>query len=264
MPAVSARPAAVAGSFYPGGSSELLRCVDDMLSASGEGVRRPKALIAPHAGYVYSGPTAARAYATLRPFASEIRRVVLFGPAHRVAISGLAAPTVTAFVTPLGSVPVDQEALTTACRLPQVQWNDSVHAYEHSLEVQLPFLQRVLGEFTIVPLVVGNASAAAIAEVMEVLWGGEETLVVVSSDLSHYLPYPEAQRIDRTSIEAIRHLEPLQHFDQACGALPINGLIEVARKRGLEAELLDSCNSGDTAGDKARVVGYAALAFYEP
>jgi hypothetical protein len=263
MPAVSARPAAVAGSFYPGDSPELLRCVDDMLLAGDGGGRRPKALIVPHAGYIYSGPTAASAFATLGPFASEIRRVVLFGPAHRVAINGLAAPTVSAFVTPLGSVPVDQAALMTVCRLPQVQWNDSAHAHEHSLEVQLPFLQRLLGEFAIAPFVVGDTNATAVAEVMNALWGGDETLVVVSSDLSHYLPYADAQRIDRASVEAIRRLEPLRHFDQACGALPINGLVETARQRGLTAELLDLCNSGDTAGDKARVVGYAALAFYQ-
>jgi AmmeMemoRadiSam system protein B len=263
MPVVSARPAAVAGSFYPGNAPELSRCVDAMLLAGDGGARRPKALIAPHAGYVYSGPTAARAYATLRPFASEIQRVVLFGPAHRLAINGLAAPTVDAFVTPLGSVPVDHQALATACQFPQVQWNDDAHAREHSLEVQLPFLQRLLGEFTIAPFVVGNTNATAVAEVMDALWGGDETLLVVSSDLSHYLPYADAQRIDRTSVEAIRGLEPLRHFDQACGALPINGLVATARKRNLQAELLDWRNSGDTAGDKARVVGYAALAFYE-
>jgi AmmeMemoRadiSam system protein B len=151
----------------------------------------------------------------------------------------------------------------TVCRLPQVQWNDSAHAHEHSLEVQLPFLQRLLGEFAIAPFVVGDTNATAVAEVMNALWGGDETLVVVSSDLSHYLPYADAQRIDRASVEAIRRLEPLRHFDQACGALPINGLVETARQRGLTAELLDLCNSGDTAGDKARVVGYAALAFYQ-
>jgi MEMO1 family protein len=257
------RPAAVAGSFYPGDAPNLAACVDDLLAGAGDN-RRPKALIVPHAGYVYSGPTAGRAYARLRPFAHDIRRVVLFGPAHRVAFAGIAVPTATAFATPLGRVTVDLPAIETARRLPQVVDNAAAHAAEHSLEVQLPFLQRLLGDFSIVPFVVGNATATAVADVMDALWGGDETLIVVSSDLSHYLPYAEAQRIDQVTGDAIRRRETLHDFGQACGALPINGLLEVARRHGLAVAAIDLCNSGDTAGDKTRVVGYGAFAFYEP
>ena len=256
------RPAAVAGSFYPGDASSLAACVDGFLVGAGDN-RRAKALIVPHAGYVYSGPTAGRAYARLRPFADGIRRVVLFGPAHRVAVAGIAAPTATAFATPLGRVAVDLPAIEAACRLPQVVVDAAAHASEHALEVQLPFLQRLLGDFSIAPFVVGNASAQAIADVMEALWGGDETLIVVSSDLSHYLPYAEAQRIDRATGDAICRREPLSDFGQACGALPINGLLEAARRHGLAVTAIDLCNSGDTAGDKARVVGYGAFAFFE-
>jgi AmmeMemoRadiSam system protein B len=249
--------------FYPGTAAALQGVVDEMLAAAANTPITPKALVVPHAGYVYSGPVAARAYALLPPSAADIRRVVLFGPAHRVRLTGLAVPTVAAFTTPLGLVPVDQTAVATAMRLAQVQSNDAAHFLEHSLEVQLPFLQTVLAEFAIVPFVVGSASAAQVAEVIELLWGGPETLIVISSDLSHYLPYREAQRTDRASVDAILRGEPLAHYEQACGATPINGLIEVARRHHLSAELLDLRNSGDTAGDKARVVGYAAFAFSE-
>ena len=257
------RPAAVAGSFYPGSAPDLAAQVDGFLAAAGDS-RPAKALIVPHAGYVYSGATAGRAYARLRPFAAGIRRVVLFGPAHRIALQGLAAPAATTFATPLGSVNVDAAAVAIACRLPQVSINAAAHAQEHSLEVQLPFLQRLCGNFTIVPFVVGQAGDLAIAAVMEALWGGDETLIVVSSDLSHYLPYAEAQTLDRGTGDAIRRREPLRRFEQACGALPINALLEVARRHGLAVEQVDLCNSGDTAGDRQRVVGYGAFAFYEP
>ncbi len=263
MSMVSTRPAAVAGMFYPGSSAVLQESVDEMLAAAASSPIRPKALIVPHAGYIYSGPVAAHAYALLRSSATDIRSVVLFGPAHRVRLAGLAVPTVAAFATPLGIVPVDQAAVALATRLAQVQSSDAAHAEEHSLEVQLPFLQTVLTDFAIVPFVVGNASAAQVAEVIELLWGGPETLIVVSSDLSHYLPYAVAQRADRASVDTLLRQEPLTHYEQACGAAPINGLIEIARRHNLAVELLDLRNSGDTAGDKSRVVGYAALAFSE-
>jgi MEMO1 family protein len=264
MRTLSMRPAAVAGAFYPGDASALDADVYSLLDGATPEVVDAKALIVPHAGYIYSGPIAASAYASLRPLAARIRRVVLFGPAHREWVAGLAVSSADFFATPLGRVPVDREAVTAAGRLPQVQINDAAHVAEHSLEVQLPFLQVVLDSFAIAPFVVGGASVEQVAEVMELLWGGPETLIVVSSDLSHYLPYAEARRIDRASADSVLRRQPLALHEQACGATPINALLQVARHRNLTPTLLDLRNSGDTAGDKSRVVGYAAFAFAEP
>ena len=257
------RPAAVAGSFYPESPTELAREVDTLIRAAApaHATRAPKALIVPHAGYGYSGPVAASAYATLAAARHAIRRVVLLGPTHRVALRGLALPQATAFATPLGTVALD-EALALVLRdLPQVTQSDAPHRLEHSLEVQLPFLQAALEEFSLLPLAVGDATVREIAEVLDRVWGGAETLIVVSSDLSHYHAYAEAQRLDRNTAGQILALSPLSDFDQACGALPVNGLIDCARRRGLVPRLLDLRNSGDTAGDKSRVVGYGAFAF---
>jgi MEMO1 family protein len=263
MSALSLRAPAVAGMFYPDDPAVLANSVDAMLAAAESPPLQPKALIVPHAGYIYSGPVAASAYAVLRPLASQIHRVILFGPAHRVPVAGLAVPATTAFATPLGRIKVDSEAIAAATKLPQVAINDSAHADEHSLEVQLPFLQSVLDDFVIAPFVVGGASGNQVAEVMELLWGGPETLIVVSSDLSHYLPYHVAQQVDGATADNIMHKRPLAHYEQACGSAAINGLLESARRRHLEPRLLDQRNSGDTAGDKSRVVGYAAFAFTE-
>lgn len=258
------RSPAVAGMFYPGNPSVLRATVDELLAGvSASCPRQPKALIVPHAGYIYSGSTAAAAYAALAPWAATIRRVVLLGPTHRVAVDGLALPESEAFATPLGTVPIDAEAVAAVADLPQVVMSERVHAPEHSLEVHLPFLQRVLGEFTVVPLAVGNASPEAVAEVLERLWGGPETLIVVSSDLSHYLPYAKAQEVDGNTCRHILQLDTHIHPEQACGAYPVNGLLLTARRRGLHPQLLACCNSGDTAGDRQRVVGYAAFAFNE-
>jgi AmmeMemoRadiSam system protein B len=260
----SMRPAAVAGMFYPGSARALGAEVGGMLEHANIAAEVAKALIVPHAGYVYSGPIAASAYVALRKSAAVIRRVVIFGPAHRVWVPGVAASSADLFETPLGRVPVDRAAIDAVADLPQVEVNDAAHAGEHSLEVQLPFLQAVLDDFSIAPFVVGGATAAQVAEVMDRLWGGPETLIVVSSDLSHYLPYADAQRIDRATVDSILHRHALGHHEQACGATPINGLLEVARRRNLNPALLDLRNSGDTAGDKSRVVGYAAFTFSEP
>jgi hypothetical protein len=222
----------------------------------------PKALIAPHAGYVYSGPIAASAYALLAPVRERIERVVLLGPAHRVFVRGLAAPDATAFATPLGDVPIDRAALERLAGLPQVSLRPDAHAPEHSLEVHLPFLQVVLDEFSLVPLVVGDASGEEVAEVLEALWGGPETLIVVSSDLSHYESYATARRMDAATTRAIEALRPedLQR-DDACGRVPIQGLLRAARSHGLNPRTLDVRNSGDTAGPRDAVVGYGAWAF---
>lgn len=263
------RPAAVAGMFYPGDRPSLQQDVASMLAAvalerSDAPARQPKALIVPHAGYIYSGPVAACAYALLRPWRDTIRRVVMFGPAHRVALRGLALPGSGAFATPLGTVAVDARAAGQALQLRHVMESPEAHAEEHSLEVQLPFLQGVLEDFKVVPFAVGFAKAEDVEEVIELLWGAEETLIVISSDLSHYHPYRAAQRIDRATTDAILALDPRLDHEQACGATPISGLLLCARRRRLAPQLLDLRNSGDTAGERSRVVGYASFALYEP
>ena len=259
------RPTAVAGAFYPGNEQVLRRDLDALLAqarpASGP---LPKALIVPHAGYIYSGPIAASAYRRLEAGRGQITRVVLLGPAHRVAVRGLALPQAASFATPLGLVRIDQAGCRAIQGLSQVVLSDAAHAQEHSLEVQLPFLQKVLGEdFALVPLVVGDATAAEVAQVLERLWGGPETLIVISSDLSHYLPYALAQRIDHKTSDMILHLQTGISHEQACGGTPVNGLLLAAKQHGLTPELLDLRNSGDTAGDPEQVVGYASFAFVE-
>ncbi|MBX3704566.1 MAG: AmmeMemoRadiSam system protein B [Steroidobacteraceae bacterium] len=263
----SIRRAAVAGAFYPAMPGALRGAMTDWLSstpAAADAARgpAPKLLVVPHAGYVYSGPIAAQAYALLAPWRGRIERVVLLGPAHRVAVRGLAVPTTCAFETPLGAVAVDRASIDALAALPQVVSSDVAHAHEHSLEVQLPFLQAVLGSFSIVPFVVGRAAAGEVAEVLERTWGGDETLVVVSTDLSHYLPYAHARAADAATVEQILALDASIDHDQACGATPLNGALRVARARGLAPRLLELRNSGDTAGDRSRVVGYGAIGFW--
>lgn len=262
---IAARLPAVAGLFYPGRADELAFEVDKYLSgcAAPTPASTPKALIVPHAGYVYSAPVAAHSYRLLEPAAGRIRRVVMLGPAHRVFVDGLALPEAMRFASPLGEVDLDGAGIDAIIGMAQVTVNDAAHAPEHALEVQLPFLQRVLGSFCLVPLLVGRATPAQVAQVIEMLWGGAETLIVVSSDLSHYLGYEQARRVDAITCRTMLDLDPRLEPMQACGALPINGLLLAARRHGLRAELLDARNSGDTAGDRERVVGYAALAFFD-
>ena len=260
----SIRPAAVAGMFYPGSAVTLARELAQMLDdAPQKQVARPKAIIVPHAGYAYSGPIAASIYASLGALRGTVRRITLLGPTHRIAVSGLALPASTAFATPLGTVPIDQQAVAAIVDLPQVIVHAATHAQEHSLEVQLPFLQTVFGDFSLLPLAVGDPSPEQVAEVLERLWGGEETLIVISSDLSHYLPYDIARGTDAQTARHILDLDPTLDHRQACGATPVNGLLLAARRHGLQAQLIDLRNSGDTAGDRSRVVGYGAFAFHE-
>ncbi len=260
------REPAVAGTFYPAAQNVLESLVRELLAAAPRyGAPPPKALIAPHAGYAYSGPVAASVYATLESPSEPIRRVVLLGPAHRVPVRGLAAPSVDALRTPLGQVPVDRTALARLADLPQVVVDDAAHAQEHSLEVQLPFLQCVLGSFSVVPLVVGHASDEEVAQVIERLWGGPETLVVVSSDLSHYLPYDRARRMDAATCRAIESLRPeALDSESTCGRVPVRGLLQAARRHGLLPRTLDLRSSGDTAGARDEVVGYGAWSFGPP
>lgn len=260
----STRPPAVAGLFYPFEARDLQREVERLLAAVPPAqAPLPKALIVPHAGYVYSGPVAASGYARIAPLRDRVERVILLGPAHRVPVRGLALPSVEEFATPLGPVRLDRETMQALAGWPQVCVSDRAHAMEHSLEVHLPFLQHLLGDFLLVPFTVGDATEREVASVLDQLWGGDETLVVVSSDLSHYLPYTGARTKDEATARRILGLEPDLDHDQACGATPINGLLVASQARGLECELIDLRNSGDTAGDRSRVVGYGAFGFHE-
>lgn len=262
------RPPAVAGMFYPDGEGPLRRAVSALLAEASSLPRRAgppaKAYLLPHAGYVYSGSNAALGYADLARRAGAVTRVVLLGPTHRVAVEGLALPEADALATPLGAVPVAPVPEEVRAHLPQLVDSAEVHALEHSLEVHLPFLQVALGEFEVLPLAVGRAAPWSVAEVLDALWGGAETVVVVSSDLSHYLGYDEARTRDAATVRRILALAPDLRHDEACGATPANGLLTVAGQRRMHADLLGACNSGDTAGDRRRVVGYAAVSFTEP
>ncbi len=256
------RQTAVAGQFYPDEPGALGRMVDECLARPRARHPAPKAVIAPHAGFVYSGAIAGTAYAPLAAARETITRVVLIGPSHRVPFRGLAVSSASAFDGPLGPVMVDRQAVERIAHLPGVQVRDDAHRHEHSLEVQLPFLQRVLGQFRIVPVVVGDAGTEEVDAVLEALWGGPETLIVISSDLSHYHGYEEANALDKSASDAIELLRPdLLEDEQACGSRPIRGLLTRARRLDLRATTLDRRNSGDTRGPKDRVVGYGAYAF---
>ena len=260
------RPAAVAGMFYPGDARTLAAEVDELLGGVerfAPGLGFPKALVVPHAGYIYSGQVAACAYDELAAARGIVRRVVLLGPSHYVAGRGLAVPGAEYFETPLGQIPLDREALRSLAGLKQVVPSDPAHAQEHSLEVQLPFLQKLLGEFTLVPLALGAATPEEVAEVLERLWGGPETLIVISTDLSHYHAYDEARRIDGATLARIQGLATDLSHDEACGATALNGFLRLCREKSLRVLLLAACNSGDTAGGKAKVVGYSSFAVFE-
>lgn len=258
------REPAVAGVFYPGNAGDLRgtlrRFFEGAVRDTGPA---PKALIVPHAGYSYSGPVAAAAYIRLLPHRQRYRRVILLGPCHRVPVNGLALSSAKAFRTPLGDVPLDRDAI--ACLdIPEVTVFDATHQFEHSLEVHLPLLQEAIGSFSLVPIVVGNVRPETVANVIERLWGGPETLVVISSDLSHYLPFEAARRRDRTTCLAIENLEAhIIDHEAACGATAVNALLIAARRHRLSVTTLDLRNSGDTAGNKSRVVGYGAWLFVE-
>ncbi|MEJ2362552.1 MAG: AmmeMemoRadiSam system protein B [Gammaproteobacteria bacterium] len=259
MTQIIRRPA-VAGMFYPADPAELEQMVDTML-AEAETIDSPppKAIIVPHAGYVYSGPIAATAYRRIKAMASQITRVILLGPSHRVPFYGIAASSATEFATPLGLIRLDRKLIDHLVETQQVKLLDEAHIMEHSLEVHLPFLQKTLGNFALVPLVVGDARPEEVARVIETCWGGDETLIVISSDLSHYHDYATAQKMDRATSHAIEELEPESiHYDDACGRNPVNGLLQLARQKHLHAQTVDLRNSGDTAGPRDQVVGYGA------
>jgi len=261
----SIREPAVAGMFYPANPSELSGMINGFLREVKAHTEHPKAIIVPHAGYIYSGPVAAYAYAQLLPLRDRIRRVVLLGPSHRVSLRGIAASTADYFSTPLGQIPIDHAAIESILECPQVDYHDNAHAMEHSLEVHLPFLQSVLSSFALVPLVVGETAPRHVAEVLQALWGGDETLVVISTDLSHYHSYKEAKGLDSATSQAIEHLEFSRiGGEDACGCYPLNGLLYLARAEHLNITTLDLRSSGDTAGPREEVVGYGAYVVTEP
>lgn len=259
------RPPAQAGRFYSADPQRLRREVGQLLAAAVPGGRpAPKAVIAPHAGYIYSGPVAASAHAVFRVEADRIRRVILMGPTHWADFKGVAAASATAFATPLGAVPVDEELVSLLVREAGVQYLDSAHAPEHSLEVHLPFLQLVLQGFSVVPLLVGRAAVEEVAQVLEASWDGRSTRLVISSDLSHYLDHANARARDAATAAQIKALSgDALTGDDACGYRAVRGLLEVARRRGLSCRVLDLRNSGDIAGGRHRVVGYGAFAIDE-
>src|SRR5271166_2656724 len=262
-PKSNIRPPAVAGLFYPADPAALGATIDTLVAEPQEPSGLPKALIVPHAGYIYSGAVAGRTYASLGPAARSLRRVVLLGPSHHEWFRGLAIPAAEAFATPLGVVRIDTEAVSKLRELPAVVVSDAPHAREHSLEVQLPFLQRLAPAAEIIPVVAGEATAAEVEAVIDALWDGTETLIIASSDLSHYHPYGIARALDAASAQAILAYRQDLSAEQACGCVVLNGLARAARKHGLRAELLELRNSGDTAGDRRRVVGYGAFGYYD-
>lgn len=258
------RNPAVAGMFYPADSKELENTIRNFLADAKADQPVPKAIIAPHAGYVYSGQTAANAYACLTQAATSIKRIILLGPSHRYPFQGIAVPQADYFTTPLGQIKIDHEIIAKISPQFQITVSDEAHAQEHSLEVQLPFLQILLKNFSLVPLVVGMSDSDQVAKVLELLWGGKETLIIISSDLSHYHDYATAQQMDKQAAQAILDLNPNALKEEyACGRIPIKGLLHVATEKKLKVSLIDLCNSGDTAGSKNHVVGYGAFHFYE-
>ena len=258
---MNTRPAAVAGMFYEADNVRLQAQVNALYDAAVTPADNDiKALIVPHAGYIYSGATAAQAYKALESRAGTIRRVVLFGPAHRVYLNGLAIPSVDYFSTPLGDVALDRSSLDRIKDLPGVVVSDEAHRQEHSLEVQLPFIQNLLDNFCLVPVVVGDCPPSIVAKALDALWGNDETVVIISSDLSHFHSYQQALHIDNQTCERIVQKVTNLTGEEACGARAINGLMDSEHGRNLSIELLSVCNSGDTAGDRNRVVGYGAFA----
>ncbi len=264
------RPAAIAGSFYPADAPTLRRTISSLMAKAGQpgaDAAIPKAIIVPHAGLVYSGAIAADGFATILPAAGTIRRIVIIGPAHRMAFQGIAVADATAFATPLGTVPVDEEAINALLALPQVQRLNAAHVQEHGLEIELPFIQNVFAnqpDVTIVPLLVSRCAAHQVEDVVEQLWGGPETLIVISSDLSHFHDDATARKMDDRTRQLIENFTAEElGFDDACGCLPIMGLLRAAHKRGMKAKTLSMQNSSTASGDTSRVVGYGAWAFFE-
>ncbi len=258
--AITVRQPAVAGLFYPDSPLQLDKQVAEYLQTERPSGLCPKALALPHAGYVFSGAIAGIGYAQMHEAAARIKRVVLLGPSHRHAFRGMALSSASAFATPLGQVVVDERGLRAIRTLPGVMTLDAAHAQEHSLEVHLPFVQKAFPRALVVPVVIGDAPPEAVAALLDTLWGGSETLIVISTDLSHFHDYATATRIDTETSRAIESLSDSLTPQQACGCRPMNGLMRLAKQIGLTVRTLDVRNSGDTQGGRDRVVGYGAYA----
>jgi MEMO1 family protein len=264
---LAVRKSALSATFFEADAQRLASNVDIYLQAPPALSQLPKIIIAPHAGHIYSGQTAGKAYALLAAYAAQIRRVVMFGPAHRVYFKGIALPGAGSFETPLGEMPLDTLGLATIADLPFINTRPDAHAQEHCLEVHVPFLQRSLPNATLVPLLVGDTPHEAVAQVMQRLWGDSETIFVISTDLSHFHTYDQANTIDSATCEKILAFDASLNHDQACGATPVNGALQLAKQRGLRITQIGRLNSGDTAGNtpegRQRVVGYASFALHE-
>ncbi|WP_299014218.1 AmmeMemoRadiSam system protein B [uncultured Photobacterium sp.] len=258
------RPPAVAGSFYDKSPESLQSQLDNWLNPVTDTSGQIRALIVPHAGYIYSGEIAAEAYRHLKLQADRINKVILIGPSHRFFFQGCALPAVNYFSTPLGNVPIDTQSVEILSKIDDIEISDQVHAFEHCLEVQLPFLQRCLNSFTLLPILTSEVSPVTVAKIIDSLWQDENTLLVISSDLSHYHPYTEAQALDKKTCSLIEHFEPTLQPEQACGSTGINTLLLLAKKRDYQLKRVELKNSGDTAGDKERVVGYVSYLVSEP
>jgi len=258
------RPAAVAGQFYAAEPQSLLTDVLQYLADVNQPLNiKPKALIVPHAGYIYSGPIAASAYKLIEPFATQIKQVILLGPAHRVALNGVATPAADFFKTPLGNIKINTEFCNKAEQLNFVSKNKLAHSDEHSLEVQLPFLQTILNDFQLTPFVVGDCNSSDIANLLDLFFDFNETLFIISTDLSHFHDYKTAKQKDQLTSNAIEALQADKiSYNDACGRNPLNGFLSLAKQKNLHVKLLDLRNSGDTAGDKNSVVGYGAYVAY--
>lgn len=263
MISMNIRYPAVAGSFYDQSAQHLRSQLANWLKPQSALCHSIRALIVPHAGYLYSGETAARAYRHLKYQAEKIEKVILVGPSHRYYFQGCALPSAHYFATPLGKVAIDTQAIEKLEKIEDIEVSDQAHALEHCLEVQLPFLQTCLHQFTLLPLLTSNVSPATVANIIDDLWQPENTLLVVSSDLSHFHSYHEAQSIDKNTCSLIEHFEPSLTPEQACGSTGINALLLVAKKRGYQLTRIDLKNSGDTAGDKEKVVGYVSYLISE-
>jgi AmmeMemoRadiSam system protein B len=260
---MNTRPAAVADMFYTGNGGQLAAQVSDFMEVEQDNRLKPKALIVPHAGFIYSGATAGHGYALVKKLAGVVKKIVLIGPCHRVWVKGLAIPGCQYFETPLGKVEIDSNSLAALAKFPQVVISNEAHQQEHSIEVQLPFLQSIFPQFQLIPMVIGEITSEALAEVLEFLWGGEETLIVISSDLSHFLDYDAAIAIDAKTSHAIENFDSDSISpEMACGSAGIKALLQVAKTKNLQVKTIQQCNSGDTAGSKDRVVGYGTYAIY--
>ena len=258
------KQADVAGMFYPGEEASLRQMVDGFIQKALSFDLRPRAIIAPHAGYIYSGSIAGTAYKTIAAVRDQIENVIIMSPAHRFYLRGIALHMADAFATPLGNIPVNIGIVKKIKQFSSVQWEERSFIQEHGLETHLPFIQRAFKPgIKIVPMIVGECQESEVAEILESVWEDPRNFVIISSDLSHFHSYADAKKLDRNTVDLIQNLDS-QSLDTefACGHYPICGLLNLARNRKLKIKALDIRSSGDTAGSKESVVGYGSFAVY--